>query len=116
VKKPIHRFALGNNYYKRRMVRAAAPTNPVDMLDRIVTDALNRVARREYEEVERPDGKVRRKLRPLDASRANAVGNLARVKLEIYSMYGAGEALRQLQGELEQMKEVVARLLQERAR
>jgi hypothetical protein len=57
---------------------------------------------------------MQRRRKPLAPNAANAVANLARVRLELIAQREAAEEIRRLKQELEEMRPVVAELLDRR--
>ena len=105
IPRPVHRFQRGNKFGGRRR-----PADPVEEMDRIAKETISRLRRRQYEYEVDGDGKRIRVERPLDAARANALANLLRLRLDIIAQHGAGQAVRELLGELEQLRPIVAGL------
>jgi hypothetical protein len=112
ISKPRHRFPKGNKLGGRP--RRDPTADPLEVLDKILTDVLLRVIQREYEVIELPDGRRRRMLKPLEPNAVNSLANLARVKIDLASQREAFVELRRLQGELDRMRTTVVKLLKER--
>ena len=77
-------------------------------------DALRRVAVREYTVTEMIEaGRTKKRLVRLDASSANAIGNLVRVLMDIEGQR-AGEEMKKITAELEEMRVIVGGILEGR--
>jgi hypothetical protein len=108
--RPRHRFEPGNHFGGRRR-----PVDAVEEVNRICKETVNRLRRPQYDYEEDEHGKRIRIERAMDASKANPLANLLRLRLEVHAQFAVGELVRRQQDELEQLRAVVAQLLEARS-
>ncbi len=94
----------------------------VGELDRLVRQVLRRLRALTPEEAAAQQngptvgsgGRRRKVLPPFNPARANAIAALARLRLDLYSQYLAGEELRRLRGQLDEVLPIVRAIRHDR--
>lgn len=109
-------FKRGNKAARKNL---HAELGTLRYVQTVMVDAIERARRKEYVVVESVDPKDNtkkifvRRIKPMGPATLNALSNAARTLMEHFSQHEAGEEMRKVYGEVEELREIVIQLRQQ---